>query len=105
MIPAKDPKKPGPTGRMGKSAQHELTLADYLTMFLRGKWTILFCLILVTTAAAIYSFTTSPVFESNSLVLIDMKGTKGSMPFSLDITGAATLNKITNELEILRSNS
>jgi tyrosine-protein kinase Etk/Wzc len=34
-----------------------------------------------------------------------MKGTKNSLPFSLDITGAATLNKITNELEILKSGS
>jgi len=105
MMQTNDSKKPGFNGRTGKSAPHELSLAEYLTMFLRGKWTILSCLIMVTIATAIYSFSTSPVYESTSLVLIDMKGTKGSMAFSPDITGAATLNKITNELEILKSNS
>ena len=100
-----DHKKSGSDGRTGKSSSHETTLADYLTMFLRGKKTILYCLILVTAVDALYTFTRRPGYESSALVLIDMKGTNAALPFSVDITGAATLNKMTNELEILKSNS
>jgi len=74
-------------------------------MMLRGKWIILLCLTVVLAAAAVYTFTRNPLYESSALVLIDMKGTNGSLPFSLDINGAATLNKLTNELEILKSGS
>ena len=84
---------------------HETTFVEYLTVFQRGRWIILSCLILITALAAIYTLIKSPVYESSSLVLIDMKGMKGSLPFSLDLTAAATLNKLANELEILKSRS
>ena len=90
-----DHKKSGSDGRTGKSSSHETTLADYLTMFLRGKKTILYCLILVTAVDALYTFTRRPGYESSALVLIDMKGTNAALPFSVDITGAATLNSVT----------
>jgi tyrosine-protein kinase Etk/Wzc len=100
-----DSKKPGSDGGTGRSSPHESTIAQYLSMVRRGKEIILWCLIVVTVLAAIYTFTRKPVYESSALVLIDMKGTNGSLPFSLDISGAATVNKITNELEILKSGS
>jgi capsular exopolysaccharide synthesis family protein len=103
MTPLTDPRQPGSNGRTAKPSKHEPFMAEYLTMFLRGKQTILYCLILVTAVVAVYTFFKSPVYESSALVLIDMKGTNGSLPVSLDISGAATLNKITNELEILKS--
>src|ERR1700690_4304743 len=105
MTPATEMKRPGSNGSTGKIRRNEPTLTDYITMMFRGKWIILLCLILVLAASVVYTFTTSPVYESNSLVLIDMKGAKGSLPFSFDVTGAAALNKITNQLEILKSRS
>ena len=105
MAPNSDTKRPGSTGRTGKSTPHEPIKTEFLTMFLREKGTILFCLILVTFVAAIYTLFKSPVYEANSLVLIDMRGARGSLPFAVDVTGVATLNKITNELEILKSSS
>jgi uncharacterized protein involved in exopolysaccharide biosynthesis len=105
MTPATEMKRPGSNGSTGKLRRNEPTLTDYITMMLRGKWIILLCLIVVVVATAVYTFTRNPVYESSSLVLIDMKGAKGSLPFSFDVTGEATLNKITNELETLKSNS
>ncbi|MBI5472711.1 MAG: GumC family protein, partial [Ignavibacteriae bacterium] len=79
-------------------------LQEYLSIILRGKWIIIASLLLVTGATAIFTFKTKPVYEATSLVLIDVKGSQGSMPF-LDFTGLAANNKITNELEILKSRS
>ena len=61
-------------------------------------------LVAVVAAIALFTFKTKPVYESTSLVLIDMKGQQGSLPF-FDITGTATASKITNELEILKTRS
>lgn len=77
---------------------------EYLSIILRGKWTIVACFLLVTAATAFFTWKTKPIYEANSMVLIDMKGKQGSLPF-FDLTGAATNNKITNELEILKSRS
>ena len=83
---------------------HESHLQEYLSIILRGKWVIIASLVLVTAATAFFTFKTKPVYEATSLVLIDIKGSQGSMPF-LDFTGMAANNKITNELEILKSRS
>jgi len=45
-----------------------------------------------------------PVYESTAMVLIDLKDNGGKVPF-LDLTGAVATNKITNELETLKSRS
>ncbi|HUI66204.1 MAG TPA: polysaccharide biosynthesis tyrosine autokinase [Bacteroidota bacterium] len=95
--------KPSSDGSNHRSPPQETTLGEYLALFMRGKWTILSTLLVVFTATAIYTFTTKPVYESTALVLVDMKGARGSLPFSANITGEANVNKITNELEILRS--
>jgi capsular exopolysaccharide synthesis family protein len=103
MNPMIDSRKVRSNGH--KPVRRELTLTEYLAVFLRGKWTILVSLGLVTAAAAVYTIIASPVYESSALVLVDMKGMNGSMPFSLDLTGAATINKLANELEVLKSRS
>jgi tyrosine-protein kinase Etk/Wzc len=77
---------------------------EYLSILLRGKWIILASFVLVTAATAIFTLKTKPVYEASSLVLIDMKGKQGQLPF-FDFTGSSTFNKITNELEILKSRS
>ncbi|MGE5315907.1 MAG: GumC family protein, partial [Acidobacteriota bacterium] len=82
----------------------ETPLREYIAIILRGKWVILLTLVLVVGAVGAYTFTVKPVYESSSLVLVDMKGKDGDLPV-FDITGTATANKITNELEILKSNA
>jgi len=100
-----DMKRTGSNGSSGKLRRYEPALRDYITMMLRGKWIILLCLTVVLAVTVVYTFTRNPMYESSAMVLIDMKGPNGSLPFSLDINGTATLNKITNELEILKSGS
>lgn len=82
----------------------ESLLQEYLSILLRGKWIILTSFVLVTAAAAIVTLKTKPVFEASSLVLIDMKSQAGPLPF-MDFGYNPMFNKITNELEILRSRS
>jgi capsular exopolysaccharide synthesis family protein len=79
-------------------------LWEYVAILRRGKWVILLTLLAVSGLVALYSFTRKPVYEASALVLIDMKGKSGALP-TFDITGTATANKITNELEILKSQS
>ena len=105
MTPIGDLEKPGANGSASKTPRVELTLTEYITIFLRERWIILSCLGIVLGLASLYTVVSSPIYESNSLVLIDMKGTNSSLPFSVDITGMATSNKVTNEVEILKSNS
>ena len=82
----------------------ESPFQEYLTILLRGKWIILLTVALVTGATAFYNYRTRPVYESTAMVLIDLKDNGGKVPF-LDLTGAVATNKITNELETLKSRS
>jgi len=93
----------GTNGDSQSGVPRESHFHEYLSIILRGKWIILASLFLVTAATAIFTLKTKPVYEAASLVLINMKGNQGQLPF-LDFTGSGN-NKITNELEILKSRS
>jgi capsular exopolysaccharide synthesis family protein len=82
----------------------ESRVQEYLSILLRGKWIILACFLGMTAAATIVTINTKPVYEASSLVLIDMKGQNAGLPF-IDLGYNPMFNKITNELEILRSRS
>ena len=105
MKQSSDPQSSGSDGRSREAARREPTTSEFLVIIMRGKWKILLSLILVTGLAALYTFTSKPVYESTARVLIDARGSSGSSPFSVDISGATALNKITNEVEILKSQS
>jgi len=77
---------------------------DYLPMLLRGKWIILATTIIVAGLVALYTFKAKPVYEASSLVLINMQAKDGALPM-FDPTGTVATNRITNELEILKSKS
>lgn len=97
--------EPLPTNGNGlPEVPRESPLQEYLTIILRGKWIIMLAVALVTGATAFYTFRTRPVYESTAMVLIDVKDKGGNIPF-LDLTGTAATNKITNELETLKSRS
>lgn len=82
----------------------ESRFQEYLSIILRGKWIILVSFVLLTAAATFITLKTKPVYEASSLVLIDMKGKQGQLSL-FDLTGGVNYNKITNEMEILRSRS
>jgi tyrosine-protein kinase Etk/Wzc len=97
--------EPLPTnGNTPPEVPRESPLQEYLTIIFRGKWTILLAVALVTGATAFYTFRTRPVYESTAMVLIDIKDKGGNVPF-LDLSGTVATNKITNELETLKSRS
>jgi capsular exopolysaccharide synthesis family protein len=78
------------------------SLLEYLTILLRGKWIILTTTIIVAGIVALYTFTTKPVYEASSLVLINMQA-KDEVVRVSDPTGTVAANIIPNELEILKS--
>jgi capsular exopolysaccharide synthesis family protein len=104
MDSSRDTKLPDNDIRQKADGQDESPVREYATILFRGKWIILATLIIVMGVDALYTFTTEPVYEATSLVLINMKGREGALPI-FDVTGTATTNRITNELEILKSNS
>ena len=77
---------------------------EYLAILLRGKWVILASVCAFTGLAALYSIDTKPTYEASSLVLIEPKASDKANPM-LDLTGATAATKISNEIEILKSNS
>jgi capsular exopolysaccharide synthesis family protein len=79
-------------------------LHQYLEIIMRRRRIVMITVAVVFSLAAIYTFTVRPVYEASSLVLIDMKDGGGSMQF-LDMSGTASVNKITNELETMKSNA
>lgn len=92
----------GMNGDLTGSVPRESRFQEYLSMVLRGKWIILASFVLVTAAATIVTLRTKPVYETSSLVLIDNKSRPGQLPF-FDFSGGNNFNRITNELEILKS--
>jgi capsular exopolysaccharide synthesis family protein len=82
-------------------APHE-SPREYIAILLRGKWTILITTAIVAGLVAIYTFTSEPIYEASSLVLINMQAKDGALPM-FDATGTVNASRIPNELEILKS--
>ncbi len=68
----------------------------------RGRWTILLSTVIVLAIAVLYTLLSRPVYEATASVLIDTHSNAGTVPV-FDFTGSGITNKITNELEGLRS--
>tara|TARA_B110000438_G_scaffold298052_1_gene345511 strand:- start:8537 stop:10846 length:2310 start_codon:yes stop_codon:yes gene_type:complete len=77
----------------------EMSLADYITI-LRIHLFKIICIVVLGFVLAIYfTFTTHPVFESTSSVIVkDKPGTGMVMNF-----GASVKNKMTNEIQLIKS--
>jgi len=86
-----------------RGIHRESPLLDQIVMLRQGRRTILLTAFVVVGIVGLYTFLTKPIYESSSLVLIDMKSKDGASPV-FDFTGTATASRITNELEILKSN-
>ena len=87
-----------------RSDHQERRFEEYVTMLMRGKWTILLAFVIVVSATALFTFLSSPVYEATSMVLVDAGPKPGALPF-LDLAGSGPSTRITNELETLRAQS
>jgi len=81
----------------------ESPFLDYVVMLRQGRRTILLATIIVIGIVGLYTVLTKPIYEASSLVLIDMKVKDGASPV-FDFSGTASASRVTNELEILKSN-
>jgi tyrosine-protein kinase Etk/Wzc len=77
-------------------------IQDYISTVLRGKWIILTSFGLILTAMIVYTLLTKNVYESSSLVLINVR--QVGTPFSINDAGRTpSENKIANELGQLKT--
>ena len=84
--------------------EQQVSLQDYIRILYRGKWTIIFSFLIVLLTATFITFTTQPVYEAKSTVLIQGSGAKERMLFD-DLYFGNQSTMITNQIEILKSRS
>jgi capsular exopolysaccharide synthesis family protein len=80
----------------------EITLQDILVSLRRGRWIILVSTIAGLMLAGLYTFLSGPVYEATTLVQIE-SSTRGGTSRTFDLTGSGVSTKLTNELEVLKS--
>ncbi|MFQ5633527.1 MAG: GumC family protein, partial [bacterium] len=86
--------------------QHEqekqVTLKDYLHILHRGRWIILSSFVTVMAATTYFTFTTTPVYEASTKVIIKESGNVGGSLFEFgSLIKKETM--INNQVEILKS--
>ncbi len=84
--------------------QLESPFHEYMGMLIRGKWIILVSLVIVGGLTVFATSRTKPVYESSTMVLVDMKEKNGVI-HEYDMNSVAAASRITNELEIMKSNA
>jgi succinoglycan biosynthesis transport protein ExoP len=80
----------------------QLSLTDYIRIMYHGRWIIAASFVLVLAIAAYITFTSPPVYQARTTVLIESKGTMERALFGADYFGSQT-TLITNQMEILKS--
>ncbi len=95
-----------PTSRKSDSTTggtwYEISLPEFFSLLVGGKTTILVLFVLGILGGAVYTFTSAPSYEATARILIDQNAGRATVPFR-DTGPADPLNKVTNELEALRS--
>lgn len=81
-----------------------VTLIDYFRIAYRGRWLILFSFLVVFTATVYYTFTTDPVYESSTTIIIENNGGMGNALFDFNSFGTQSTH-IANQIEIIKSRS
>ena len=66
---------------------HTVTLTDYLRIIYRGRWLIFFSFLIVFTATVYYTFTTNPVYEATTSIIIDKTGAMENALFDFNTFG------------------
>jgi capsular exopolysaccharide synthesis family protein len=78
------------------------SIQDYVSTLLRGKWVILIMFGAAVVIMGIYTLISRPVYESSSLVLVNLKQQVGAVSLS-EAPKEVVDSKIANELAILKS--
>ena len=82
--------------------EQQVSLQDYIRILYRGKWTIVLSFVVILLLTIYITFTTEPVYEAKSTVLIQGSGAKERMLFD-DLYFGNQSTMITNQIEILKS--
>ncbi|HED11579.1 MAG TPA: polysaccharide biosynthesis tyrosine autokinase [Caldithrix abyssi] len=85
-----------------ENAVQNVTLTDYIRILYRGRWIILFSFIFVFTATVYYTFTTDPVYEASTTLIIDKSRAMENALFDFNSFGNQSTH-ITNQIEIIKS--
>ena len=81
-----------------------VTLTDYLRIVYRGRWIILFSFLIVFIATVYYTFTSNPVYESSTTIIIESNSGMGNAIFDFNSFGNQNTH-IANQIEIIKSRS
>lgn len=97
-----------PTGYSGGSSGRE-QVENVLDMLYRRKWLIVTVFVLVAAGAAVYSFTRTPVYESSSLIMVDLGKTSysksaGQMSVGADLF-ATNERSLAGEIFVIESSA
>lgn len=82
--------------------EQQVSIQEYLNIAYKGKWIILASVIVATVLAAIFSYTTAPVYEARTTIIIENKQGSGVSLFSIDnFRNQASF--IDNQVEVIKS--
>ncbi len=82
--------------------EQQVTVNDYLRILYRGRWVIVLSFLVVFLATVIFTFTTDPVYEASSTVIIESSGAMAQSFFDLNYFGNQN-TLVSNQMEILKS--
>lgn len=85
-----------------ETQEQNITLTDYLRILYRGRWLILISFIVVFIATVYYTYTTAPVYEASTTIIIDENASMQNAIFDFNTFGSQNTH-ISNQIEILRS--
>ena len=82
--------------------ESQVSLNDYLRIMYRGRWIIVLSFIIVFLSTVYFTFTSSPVYEASTSIIIESTGAMERSLFDMNPFGnQSTL--IANQIEILKS--
>ncbi len=82
--------------------ENEVSLQDYLRIIYRGRWIIFISFLLIMTATVYFTFTTPPVYESSTLLMLAGRPGQTTALFQNPFMAGNYL-KVNNEIEVLKS--
>lgn len=82
--------------------ESQFSLADYLRILYRGRWIIILSFVIVFLSTVYYTYTTAPVYQATTSVMIENKGRGENSIFEINYLGNQN-TAIANQIEILKS--
>lgn len=83
--------------------ENEVSLQDYIRIIYRGRWIIVATFLLIMVATVYFTFTSPPVYESSTLLMLSGRQGQTSTLFQNPFM-AGNYMKVNNEIEVLKSN-